>query len=352
MSLFSLGWSDFWQTCVPAVSEAVPARILAVYGERYLASYDGGECEAELTGRLRYTAPSAAALPTVGDWVLLRNEVIDEVLPRRTLVRRRAPGRRQEEQALAANVDLVFIVSGLDRDLNPRRLERYLVLAQDSGAQPVLVLNKADLHASPDEIRATLGAVAGDCPVVLTSAVRGDGVAEVHAWLKEGFTGVLVGSSGAGKSTLINALLGETYQATRAVRLGDDRGRHTTTHRQLFRLAEGGMLIDTPGLREIQLWTDEESVAHVFGDVVERARKCRFRDCHHQGEPGCAVLAAIESGELSAGRFSSFQKLQRELEHIRCEEDVLLQQRQKRLVKTIHREMRRRYQARAREDGA
>jgi len=264
-----------------------------------------------LAGSFRHRAGTAADLPVVGDYVQLDdNGLIGSVLPRRTKFSRRAAGTRDEEQVLAANVDLALLVCGLDGDFNLRRLERYLVLAHQSGADPVIVLNKADLDPASLPLRvAEARGVASGAPVVTTSTMRDGGVGAVEALLEPGVTAVLLGSSGAGKSSITNALLGGQHLRTQAVREHDSRGRHTTTHRELVQLPGKAWIIDTPGLREIQLWASEDTVRQVFDDVEELARGCRFRDCKHSGEPGCAVAAAIAAGELDEGRLESRNKL-------------------------------------------
>ncbi|MEO7652887.1 MAG: ribosome small subunit-dependent GTPase A, partial [Bryobacteraceae bacterium] len=302
MSLFKWGWSDYWAGAAREGAGWEPARVIAVHRERYILAGESGEFAAELSGRLEYTSGSAAELPVVGDWVLAALGILHRVLPRRTLIARRAAGGVQERQPLAANIDVVFIVSGLDGDFNPRRLERYLVLAIESGARPVFVLNKADLCAAPEEALRDVSAVAAGHPVVLTSAERNEGVTAMLEWLPPGATGALVGSSGAGKSSLTNRLAGMSVQPVREVRESDSRGRHTTTHRQLFPLPGGGLLIDQPGLREIQVWAARDSLDDAFPDVSGFACQCRFRDCRHEKEPDCAVQAAIEARALEAGR--------------------------------------------------
>src|SRR5262249_43237108 len=298
LSLYEWGWSDFFAQSVPENTELAPGRVLAVHREQYLVITEAGECRAELSGRLLYASESPADLPSAGDWVLLRLGVIDSVLPRRTLLTRKGAGKRVEEEVIAANIDVLFIVSGLDLDLNPRRLERYLVLAAASGAEPVIVLNKADLCADLERVAARVRSVAAGRPVLLTSAESGQGVEAIEALLPPGTTGALIGSSGAGKSTLVNALLGTAAQPTQPVRVDDRRGRHTATPRQLFRLRSGGLLLDQPGLREIQLWAWQGSLAAAFPDIAELAEDCRFRDCNHRGEPGCAVEGAVDPSRL------------------------------------------------------
>lgn len=290
------------------------ARVCAGQGERARVILDGAEMDALIAGTLSYAAESAADLPVTGDWVAVRLvenalALVEEVMPRRTRISRRAAGTRDVEQVLAANVDVALIVCGLDGDYNLRRLERYLAIVRAGGVEPVIVLNKADVcddaAAAADEVRKTLRV-----PDVLAISARGgQGCAEVEARIGPGVTAVLLGSSGAGKSTLLNRILGAEVQRTHSVRESDSRGRHTTTHRQLIGVPSGGWLIDTPGLREIQLWVSADSVDAVFDDIAALAGRCRFRDCSHATEPGCAVRDAVD-----AGRLESFHKLRREAE--------------------------------------
>lgn len=281
-----------------------------------------GELDGEIAGRFRYTAQSKADYPGVGDWVVLRPDpgggtaLIQDVLPRRSCLRRKMPGSRSEDQVIASNLDVVLVVCGLDggRNLNLRRVERYLVLIREGGAQPVVVLNKTDLCPDPAPLLEQVRAAAADSPVLATSATAGEGLDALQKLLSPGVTGALVGPSGVGKSSLLNALAGEERLATSANRAGDYRGRHTTTHRELILLPNGGILIDTPGLRELQLWGDgDQAVDDAFRDIDDLARDCRFADCTHQDTPGCAVSAAIEQGALAADRLDSYHRLKREL---------------------------------------
>ncbi len=288
------------------------ARVCASQGDRARIILDGRELDAVVAGALFYGAASAGDLPVTGDRVAARCvepelALIEQVLPRRSKIARRAAGRRNEEQVLAANVDLALIVCGLDGDFNVRRLERYLAIAHEGGVDPVIVLNKADLctdaGAALDEARRAAGAARA----LLISARTGLGCGEIEGMLGPGVTAVLLGSSGAGKSTLLNRILGAEVHKTACVRQSDARGRHTTTARELIELPCGGALIDTPGLREIQLWVTGESITAVFDDIAELAAQCRFSDCSHTAEPGCAVRGAVD-----ASRLESFHRLRRE----------------------------------------
>lgn len=333
MSLDDYGWAPFFARHFESFLEATPpvgggasplepARVVSPGRGLYRVAGGAGEALATLPGRLE----AAGDLPAVGDWVALEpaldpgpggRATIRALLPRRTVLSRKVAGGRAEEQVLAANVDTVFLVLGLDGDFNPRRLERLAVLAAASGAEAAVLLTKADLLADlPGELAARVGAAraaAPELPVLPVSAAAPDGVAPVEPYLVPGRTLALLGSSGVGKSTLVNRLAGSELLRTSAVRPGDDRGRHTTTHRELVRLPGGALLIDSPGLREVQLWLDEpDGVAAGFVDVAALASGCRFRDCTHRQEPGCAVVRAVAEGRLDPARLDSLRKLERE----------------------------------------
>ena len=313
MNLNHLGWDEgFAASFEPHKDECEPARVAAQHRGGYDVLTEGGERRVSLTGRLRHEAASAAELPAVGDWVALRDDTIQAVLPRRSAFSRKAAWSATEEQVLAANLDAVFVVSALNGDFNLRRLERYLTLAWESGATPVLVLTKADLC---DDVGAALLEVEQVALGVATHAVSnlsGAGLDELSPYLAPARTVALLGSSGVGKSTLANRLAGEERQVTNEI-AEDGRGRHTTTSRQLIRLPGGALLVDTPGLREIQLWDADDGIQEAFADVDELAADCRFNDCAHQSEPGCAVQAAIDEGQLPRERLQSYRQLQREL---------------------------------------
>lgn len=273
---------------------------------------------AKASGRLLNEA-GEAGYPSVGDWVALspnleeRTSTIHAILPRRTAFIRRAADSLRTPQVVATNIDVVFIVTSLNADLNPRRIERYLAAAVQSGARPVVVLTKSDLCADADQQAVEIAAVAGGCPVLVVSAREGLGLEGLLAQVGRGETCVLIGSSGVGKSTLANAFLGEEKMATHAIREGDDQGRHTTSHRELFLLPGGGLILDTPGMREVGLVDAEEGVNTAFDDIETLAQSCRFNDCGHTNEPGCAVKAALQSGALDPARWAHFQKLGAEL---------------------------------------
>ena len=290
-------------------------RVVVEERGRYLVWMEGGEVPAAVSGRFRHDAAEAADFPAVGDWVILEpaagDSIIRAVLPRRTALVRRPPADYGAPvQVLATNVDTVFVMTSLDHDLKPRRLERYLAAVWESGARPVIVLSKADVAADLAGALAAVGSVAVGVDVLVTSALRRTGMDDLRAHLVEGRTVAVIGSSGVGKSTLINALLGEERLDTRGIREDDSRGRHTTTRRQLIRL-ERGLIVDTPGMRELAL-ADDAGVDQAFGDIEELAGGCRFADCGHRVEPGCAVLEAIESGTLAPERLDAQRKLARE----------------------------------------
>jgi ribosome biogenesis GTPase len=322
-SLEDYGWRPIFATAFDTALTASgrqlrPARVLTEFRGGYNVHTGTAEVTASVAGRLRHHAEDAAAFPAVGDWVAVEiphygEAKIHAVLPRVSTFSRRGAGKQPTEQVLAANVDTVLLVSGLDHDFNPRRMERYLALAWASGAAPVIVLNKADLC---EDVPAHLDAVreiAPDVPIHVVSGVTRRGIEELRVYAASGMTVAFLGSSGVGKSTLVNALLGTERQATGAVREDDARGRHTTIARQLLRLPGGGLLIDTPGMRELQLWDAADGLDDVFADIRSLAEQCRFADCAHRDEPGCAVQLALADGALDRTRFVSQQKLEREM---------------------------------------
>ena len=332
-----LGWDGAWETAFTthAADGFVPARVVAEHRGSYqvLVAVGAEPLTARVTGRLRHDALGPGDFPVVGDWVAtgLRADEgtasIHAVVPRRTRIQRRAPADHGAPmQILAANVDVVMIATSLNRDLNARRLERFLATAWESGGRPVVVLTKVDLATNPVEVavaEAQLEELAVGVRVLATSAVTGDGLAAVRELLRPGTTIALLGSSGVGKSTLINALLGEQRLATSEVREDDARGRHTTSGRQLVLLPEGGLLLDTPGIRELALWDDGAGLAAAFSDVEMTAARCRFTDCTHERQPGCAIESAVERGELAADRVAGWHKLILEERHQALERDAV-----------------------------
>jgi ribosome biogenesis GTPase len=320
-------------------------RVALSHRDQYRLITETEELAAEPSGSLWFRSPDAASMPAVGDWVAARivgpgQGLVEAVLPRRTLFSRRAAGKREEQQALAANIDLVFLVCALDGDFSLRRLERYLTLAAESGASPVVVLNKADLCVDlPGYLNQTT-AVAGDAPVVVTSTESEPGIERLRTFLAPGRTVALLGSSGVGKSSIVNVLSGESRLRTGEVRQADSKGRHTTTHRELTPLPEGGALIDTPGMRELQLWASSESVEQIFDEIAAAIAACRFRDCSHHGEPGCAVQQALDTGAIAPERWQSYRKLRAEAQRHERMAEPLLAQEHKRWLKSIHKKFR------------
>jgi ribosome biogenesis GTPase / thiamine phosphate phosphatase len=333
--LRELGWNpELAENLEPGL---VPGRVAAAHRAAFDVWTEGGSVRSRLPGRLMHDGLDVG----VGDWVGLRDGLIRTVLPRRSAIVRNAAGLSTTVQTLAANVDVAFVVSSLGPDLEPRRIERYLVTIWESGAMPEIVLTKADRLDDPWPLVAEVEAVAVGVPVHVVSAVTGDGCDALRARIAPGTTAVLLGSSGVGKSTLVNLWLGEETMVTRETREDDDEGRHTTTHRQLLELPGGGLVIDTPGLRELQLWdVGEASLDATFADVEELAADCRFGDCSHKHEPGCAVLEAVETGELPHERLHSWRKLQGELRAIAMRHDALLRKEEVRRWKLRSRESR------------
>lgn len=305
-----------------------PGRVLSEHRGGYVVATGQTEIEAGVSGRYRHEAASAEEFPAVGDWVALEvadngeSGVIQALIPRRTRFLRQGRGDGLTAQVVAANVDTVLLVAGLDHDFNLRRIERYVTLAWSSGADPVIVLNKADLCDDVPGRMADVASVAPGVPVRVLSALARTGLDSLTPLLEAGKTIALIGSSGVGKSTIVNALLGWDRQSTGAVREGDQRGRHTTTMRELVVTPSGALLLDSPGMRSVGMWEAEEGLAEAFADVEAFASQCKFTDCSHGSEPGCAVRAAIDDGTLPASRFESQQKLTRELAALESRRDA------------------------------
>jgi ribosome biogenesis GTPase len=342
-----LGWDAARAADFAAFDSAghSPGRVIRPDRAIHVVATANGETPAEVAPHLLRASIDRTALPTVGDWVALRRDseraTIDAVLPRRSAFLRRAAGNETVAHVLAANIDTVFVVVPLNRNPNLTRVERFLTLAWESGATPVLLLAKADLCDTLDEVLDEAASVAPGVDVHAVSAVTGDGVAALAPYLGIGRTVVLLGQSGAGKSTLANALRGAEVMATQDIR-SDGRGRHTTTHRELMVLPDGGVLIDTPGLRTLLLWNADEGLDRAFSDVEALAAQCRFNDCGHTGEPGCAVGAAIASGQLAQRRLDSHQKLQKELAFLARKQDHRLRAEERKKWKAISKSHRQR----------
>ena len=355
--IHALGWDPAWAKAFEpfAVEGRRPARVIAVHKETAIVRVGSvlADRSAIVSGRFRFDVVVSSDYPAVGDWVALEPDessanpddqaVIAAVLPRRSAFRRRSSdasrrtaGSLADDQVIAANVDVAFLVAGLDGDFNLRRLERYLAVASASGVTPVVVLNKADVA---QDLEARLGAVrsvAPGVPVLVLSARTGDHLADLAVHLVPRHTAVFLGSSGVGKSTLVNALLGEPRQATAAVRGSDSRGRHTTTHRELFALEGGALLIDTPGIRSLEVAGAVEGLEAAFDDIIELAATCRFSDCAHEGEPGCAVRVAVADGRITEARLASHRKLEREAAHAERKGDPRAQAEERKRWKSIN----------------
>jgi len=322
------GWSELLRRQFAEFAEAhlIPGRVVLQQRGLWGLATDLGDVQARLSGRLARQA-SPGGFPAAGDWVAAAADqvgevaVIHHVLPRRTAFTRKAAGPAGGEQIVAANVDVAFLTVSLGGDFNARRLERYLASAWQSGASPVVLLTKSDLCRDVDSAIVKAEAIASGAPVHAVSALAAEGLDDLLQYLEPGRTAVLVGASGEGKSTLVNALLGSERMATQAIRKNDGRGRHTTSHRELILLPGGGILLDTPGMRELGLWDSDEGLAATFDDIDQLATRCRFSNCGHSNEPGCAVREAIDRGDLDAARWRGFQKLQRELAHLQSRED-------------------------------
>lgn len=328
MNLKTLGFSTYFEEQLTAFKEesklanCVPARVTLEHKHSYRVLAEEGEWLATVAGHFAYTSQAREDYPAVGDWVLVEKmageekAIIHKLFNRKSVFSRKVAGQEIKEQIVASNVDIVLLVMSLNADFNIRRLERYLVAAWDSGAKPVIVLTKADLCEDITSMVREVELVAFGVDIFVTSARSGEGIEAIQTLFTEGVTGALLGSSGAGKSTLMNALSGEELMKVSGIREDDAKGRHTTTHRELIVLPSGGCLIDTPGMRELQLWDQSESLSSSFRDIEEFAAACRYRDCTHHMEPHCAVQQAISDGALEQSRLQSYFKLQKELAFI------------------------------------
>ena len=323
------GWDDHFESSFESVwkESLEPGRVLEESRQRFRLYTAHGEIGAEVSGRFRFKASARESFPAVGDWVALRRlpaenrAIIEAVLQRKSQFIRKAAGKQTEAQVVGANMDWVFVMMSLNQDFNARRLERYLVLAWESGASPVVILSKSDLCNDKAAAVATIRGATPNLPIHAISTLTGEGLQELQVYLAAGKTVALLGSSGVGKSTLVNEFLERPSLKTQPIRAHDDRGRHTTTTRQLFLLPCGALVLDTPGLRELQLWEAEGGVQMAFEGIEALARQCRFRDCAHQNEPGCAIREALAAGTLDEKRFQSYGKLKREIENLVLKQD-------------------------------
>ncbi|WP_171688496.1 ribosome small subunit-dependent GTPase A [Paenibacillus germinis] len=328
-----LGWNSFFEKAFePYLNEGYQVgRVSLEHKHMYRVQTEVGEALAEVSGKMRHLAFRREDYPAVGDWVVLsirgeeQRATIHAVLPRKSKFSRKVAGQVTEEQIVASNVDTVFLFTALNLDFNVRRIERYMVLAWESGANPVIVLSKADLCEDPEALAAEVAAVAVGVPIHIISSAENRGLDELAAYISPGQTVALLGSSGVGKSTLVNRIYGKDILDTGDIRSGDDKGKHTTTHRELITLPGGGILIDTPGMRELQLWDVSEGLSTSFQDIEELAEMCYFQDCKHENEPKCAVNHALDEGTLAVERFNNYVKLQKELAYLARKEDKGLQ---------------------------
>lgn len=343
MRLEDIGWKDFFiNQCRDVISSGlVPGRVVFVTGPVYGVETENGRVDVPLSGHFQYTSSGRADYPAAGDWVLLRGDpgsyMIERVLDRSSRFARKGIGRSCDEQVIAANIDVMFIVASLDggRNFNLRGIERYIVMVRDGGAEPVLLLNKCDLCEDRENIFKQAISVSGDIPVFMVSALTGEGIERITSLLTGNVTAAFTGPSGAGKSALINMLKGEAVQKTGSLREDDKRGRHTTTHRELFFLSTGAMVIDTPGLRELGPSGEMESLDLAFADIAEASEACRFSDCSHSDEPGCAVIELVETGKITHERYRNYLTIRNEMEMYNSRKDVNARLDRKAREKTI-----------------
>lgn len=324
MNKYQLGWNRFFDNQFLPFKEQgfIAGRVVREVRSLFTVTTEQGSVQAEVTGHFHHTAESRSDYPTIGDWVVLRPyddfALIESVLARKSVFSRKSAGNETSQQVVAANIDYLCIVCGLDggRNLNPRGIERYIAMALQGGAEPVIVLNKADLCSCRDDALFLAHSVSGSIPVYMVSALTGEGVDDMLTQFDSGITIAFTGRSGVGKSSLINSFLGTEALKTSRVRKGDQTGRHTTTHKELFFLDRDVMVIDTPGMRELQLWGSMESLEETYQDIHEAAGQCRFRDCTHRNEPGCAVRQMLTDGALETARYDNFLDMRAELDFL------------------------------------
>ena len=347
-SLKSLGWNSFFEENSKSFKEKGLsfARVITEHKERYIIATEIGDLQAEVTGKLLYSSESAAVLPKVGDWVAVviyedeMKAIIHDLLPRKSVFGRKASGKKIQEQVIASNIDILFVVQSLDSNYNLRRLERYLTMAYEGNMEPVIILNKSDLCHDLNEKLQEVKNIFHNINSLAISAQTGFGINFIKELITEGKTCALVGSSGVGKSSIINSILGYNKQKVNDVRISDLKGKHTTTTRDLIILPCGGMIIDTPGMREFQLWNTEDGLESAFTEIEKLSPGCRFNDCSHIHETGCAVLNALQSGELSRERYDSYLKLRKEAEWIKRKTDPDEMKKHEQKWKKIHSQFR------------